>query len=98
LSERDRIQGLRRYGVTVKEYEAMHAVQNGLCAICGKAEITRCNRSNKKRMLCVDHDHSTGAIRSLLCAKCNHGLGNFHDDVSLLKAAIDYLERHRMVS
>jgi len=77
---------LRTYGLSRERYEAMHAEQEGRCAIC-RGE---CNRSNSER-LCVDHDHATGQVRGLLCFKCNVGLGRFNDDPALLLGAINYL-------
>lgn len=75
---------LRRYGITSSQVEEMRAKQNGQCAIC-KALLEK---------LLVDHDHTTGAVRELLCSRCNSLLGFALDDVSLLQSAIKYLERH----
>ncbi|OMQ16050.1 hypothetical protein A7K94_0205190 [Modestobacter sp. VKM Ac-2676] len=73
----------RRYGITAEQPEAMLVAQNGLCALCGEAPAVH-----------VDHDHSTGAVRDLLCFNCNGGLGQFRDDPDLLRAAAEYVERH----
>ncbi len=43
--------------------------QEGLCAICHQME-TVIMRGNLK-LLSVDHNHTTGAIRGLLCTRCN---------------------------
>jgi hypothetical protein len=43
----------------------------------------------------LGHDHSTGVTRQLLCQRCNHGLGLLRDDPAVLRAAADYVERHR---
>ena len=62
----------------------MLAAQGGLCAICRNAPAAH-----------VDHDHDTGEVRELLCFNCNGGLGQFKDDPEVLRAAADYVERHR---
>jgi hypothetical protein len=59
----------RKFGITVDQYDAMHAAQSGQCAICGRPE-----RMLAKR-LAVDHDHDTGVIRGLLCGPCNVVVG-----------------------
>lgn len=83
----------QKYGITQAEYDAMHAAQRGLCAICHRPE-TRLSRRGTLRCLAVDHDHATGEIRSLLCSSCNNGIGYFNDDSNLLIAAAEYLRRH----
>lgn len=82
-----------QYGMTPEDYDALLQSQNGLCAICKKPE-RRLNRAGKIRHLAVDHDHATGAIRGLLCSSCNNGIGYFGDDLTLLRAAVAYLEDH----
>jgi hypothetical protein len=77
-----------KYNLSLEEYNNMFAIQRGCCAICGT------HQSEMKIRLSVDHDHTTGKIRSLLCKSCNIGLGEFKDRVELLKKAISYLESH----
>lgn len=86
---------LRRYGITAERYAAMFEAQCGLCALCHEPEKARNNGDGEVRRLAVDHDHETGVVRSLLCSRCNAGLGNFDDDPAALRAAADYLEAHR---
>ena len=79
------------FGLSLAEYEAMLAAQGHACASCGGRETTK--RKGKDLWLAVDHCHTTGSIRGLLCGACNKGLGHFKDDPKLLRAAADYLER-----
>jgi hypothetical protein len=74
----------RRYGITAEEADLMLAAQGGLCAVCRAAPAVH-----------VDHDHATDEVRELLCFNCNGGLGQFKDDPAVLRAAADYVERHR---
>ena len=59
------------------------------CEIC-KVELVRGTKTDPKRA-CVDHDHSTGEIRGVLCDTCNKMIGYAKDDVRVLYAAIKYL-------
>ena len=64
--------------------------QNGVCKICGDKETT--SENGVTRRLAVDHCHSTGKVRGLLCGKCNKSLGGFKDSKELLLKVINYLE------
>ena len=77
-----------KYGLTLEDYDELLESQGGVCAICNKP-------SHNYRRLAVDHDHETGAIRGLLCDKCNRGLGYFKDNRTTLLKAIEYLENHQ---
>ena len=79
-----------KYGFTLEQYEQMFIVQKGLCAICTKPETAK-NRYGL-RFLAIDHNHSTGKIRSLLCDRCNRMLGFAKESPKILRAAIEYLE------
>lgn len=86
-SEAGRLAAFAKFGLTPGQYAKMLEAQDGLCAICRQPPGTH--------RLAVDHDHSTGQIRGLLCAPCNVALGGFHDDPARLRSAIAYLERSR---
>ena len=70
-----------QYRLTSDEYNRMLEMQDERCAICNKHATP----------LHVDHSHTTGKVRALLCRNCNHGLGNFRDDPVNLKYAMQYL-------
>lgn len=84
---------MARYGVSADVYRAMHTAQNGLCANCGRSESLVDKRTGKVRRLSVDHDHTTGKIRGLLCNDCNTGLGKLGDTVEGIKRLLAYLEK-----
>lgn len=79
------------YGITLDDYNRMLKAQNGVCAICEGTEKSTCEKNGKVRTLNVDHCHTTGLIRGLLCSRCNRALGFFGDSVVALKSAIKYL-------
>ena len=81
-----------KFGITLEDYEVMMYSQNGCCAICGRSESEATERTKR---LCVDHDHDTGKIRSLLCHKCNKALGLFRESPQLLQKAVDYLLKYQ---
>lgn len=80
---------LARYGLNREKYAALFKAQDGVCAICKQPETVV--RGSKVKELAVDHDHSTGRVRGLLCTRCNNGIGFFLDDPSRMQAAIAYL-------
>ena len=81
------------YGLSVEEFNALIIEQNNRCAICFKEE-TATDKNGKLKPLCVDHCHTTGKIRALLCNSCNCMLGFSKDDTATLFAAIQYLKKH----
>ena len=56
-------------------------------------KILNCQICGSDHKLCIDHDHSTGKVRGILCMKCNFGISYFNDDPELLNNAINYLNR-----
>jgi hypothetical protein len=72
-----------KYKMSVEEYDALYAAQEGKCAICG---------TNGDTVLYIDHCHASNEVRGLLCQPCNSGIGMFKDDPTLLSAAIQYLK------
>lgn len=82
----------RVYGISLAEYADIAAKQNNKCAICFNPETQF--RGNRLRALAVDHCHTTGKVRGLLCSDCNTGIGKLKDDPKILQSAIRYLEKH----
>ncbi len=82
-----------KFGLLVPEYLKMIEDQDNKCAICGLEE-TRKNRSGKMAALCIDHNHTTNAVRALLCHGCNQVIGHAMESIEILKSAIAYLEKH----
>lgn len=74
---------VKKFGLTKEQYLQMHKAQGGTCAICKQEEIGR--------RLAVDHCHTSGKVRGLLCAGCNTALGQMNDDPTLLRRAMEYL-------
>jgi hypothetical protein len=79
--ERGRRDHLKRsYGLTESEAADLFASQGGLCAICQSVPAIH-----------IDHNHKTGAIRGMLCFRCNAALGQFGDEAETLVRAARYL-------
>jgi len=72
---------LRKYGVSLADYDAMLVAQNGACAVC---------KSPASKTLDIDHDHASGRVRGLLCTSCNRMIGHAGDDAERLLAAATY--------
>jgi len=81
---------LKRRNLSEKEYADLMIKQNQSCAICGSL-FGHKTKNGKKAKLAIDHDHSSGLVRGLLCNKCNRAIGYFHDNVDIMQRAISYL-------
>lgn len=89
-------QRLRRYGINLEQYNELRKKQDYKCGVCNKheTEVEQGRSSTTEYALQVDHCHSFGHIRGLLCTNCNTLLGKSKDSVDILQRAIDYLERN----
>lgn len=81
------------YGISIDQYEDMRVAQQYRCYICNKHENEIPNAG--PTALNVDHCHTTGSIRKLLCMSCNIALGKLNDDVNLLQRCIEYVKEHQ---
>jgi hypothetical protein len=78
-----------KYGITLEEFDALLEEQGGHCAVCDRT----CEDGGQH--LSVDHDHRTGKVRGILCAKHNQALGLCGDDPNILIALASYLLHNR---
>jgi hypothetical protein len=76
----------RKYG-TIEQYDAMLEAQGGGCCICRRPP-------REDISLHVDHDHSTGKVRGILCFRCNNALADFQESPALLLKAAGYVTAH----
>ena len=74
---------LRLYGLSVSEFLELKANQEHKCAVCKRAE-----------RLGVDHCHTSGKVRGLLCSNCNTALGHLKEDESIILSLLAYVRRH----
>lgn len=75
-------------GVSREQYKLLLESQNYCCAICQLL----LDKSSKRASGHLDHCHTTGKVRGILCLHCNTGLGMFRDDTDTLLSAIQYLK------
>lgn len=90
-----RCRRLKKYNMTLRDYNNILESQNGVCAICCKPETTMDNRSEFIRNLAVDHCHKTGVVLGLLCGACNTSIGKFGEDDIILKRALNYVRKYK---
>lgn len=79
-----------KYGVSLQVYDRLAETQQHRCAICGQKETVR-NRNGQVSTLSVDHNHSTGQVRDLLCRRCNAAVSFMREDVEYAQALVQYL-------
>lgn len=75
-----------KHDISVEDYNLFLVHQNFSCAFCKK------HMSEFKQRLAVDHCHSTGKIRGLLCMHCNTALGQLGDSVEAIESVLVYLK------
>jgi hypothetical protein len=83
---------LWRFNITLEEYQVLFEAQGGVCKICNNPETAKKNKSEELRMLAVDHDHNTGKVRGLLCARCNVQLGHYEKTKPRAQEFENYLD------
>jgi len=82
----ERVHQLRKYGLTPQTYEDLRIAQDYRCACCG------IHQDDLTRRLSVDHCHTTGVVRGLLCQSCNMGIGKLGDTLAGVMRAVEYLK------
>jgi hypothetical protein len=84
---------MRRYGISMAEFEKLLNNQDGRCAICTTVFKEMVDSLGRRKLrVHIDHSHVSGNIRGLLCDECNLGLGKFKDDPALVEKALFYLK------
>lgn len=73
------------YGMTEDDFQRLLKRQESVCAICHQ-------KCRQRETLCIDHDHTTGKVRGLLCQDCNHIIGLAKDSPERLRAAATYVQ------
>lgn len=98
--ERGRKINLRDHykGFSHEQYEEMFALQSELCAVCGRPETVVNPRTKKVQHLHVDHCHTTGRVRALLCHECNTAYGQLREDPERIRMLLFYAEKQRAES
>lgn len=87
IRKRYRAEQLKKYGLTEAGFAQLLKHCNGKCQICSEPPT-----KGRWPQLHIDHDHSSGRVRGLLCSNCNVGIGMLRDDPERLRRAAEYLE------
>lgn len=82
----------RLYGVTPEQYDALYEACKGKCEICKTPIGHAASSEGRATKACLDHDHSTGKARGLLCTSCNSKLSLFDNHK---EAVVAYMEKHK---
>ena len=86
-----------KYGINATQYHAMYARQGGACKVCQRYIKPALSGASRADTAAIDHCHTTGKVRGLLCTQCNTGLGLFKDNPVNLARAIGYLQENSNV-
>lgn len=86
---------LKNYKISLEDYKQKLKEQGDCCAICKRPYDA--SKLFSEKALAVDHDHTTGQVRGLLCETCNRAVGMFNDDVRIFTNAIEYLNKWKLL-
>lgn len=75
---------MRRYGITTEDFEKLKSSRGELCEICELQKWTS-----------IDHCHTTGKVRGLLCVNCNAGIGHLKESDQIMLKAVEYIRKHK---
>lgn len=78
------------FGITLEDYNKKLLDQQGGCGICGATTPGR----TKVMHFAVDHNHTTGKVRGLLCTTCNTALGLIKEDLNIIDKMKKYIEKY----
>ena len=82
---------LRQYGLTLEQFEELLRAQNNRCRICSQEFSTK-----GRFRPCVDHCHSVGHVRGLLCQNCNTAIGLLSNSVTRVERLLKYLRQEEL--
>lgn len=89
---------LNNYGLSLEDYVNMVEAQNGQCLICHTTDPAKGGRKSGRgggmKYFCVDHNHTTGKVRGLLCYSCNRIVGMIEESPEWCSRAAAYIESH----
>lgn len=78
------------YGITLEDYRVLEENQGFICAVCKEP------KKENKKYFHVDHNHTTGKVRGLLCSGCNTALGSLKENTTIMRNLIEYVEHYEM--
>jgi hypothetical protein len=79
-----------RFGISLEQYKSLLLDQKNQCGICNR-KFDSSNHTDSKYP-CVDHNHTNGIIRGILCRSCNSGIGGLKDDPIFLQNALLWIQ------
>lgn len=77
----------KKYGMSLADRDSMVEDQGNVCLICQEILDLQFNTH-------IDHCHTSGRVRGVLCSKCNQGIGLFRDNPEFMRRAANYVEDH----
>ena len=80
-----------RYGITEQQKFDMIEQHDNKCAVCGRTMTDK----KGSRQAVIDHCHTTGKVRDILCDRCNTALGQVEEDITLCEKLIEYIRKHK---